>query len=178
MQSPVFVDVSYHYDDDIRGSSQSYQVVLAAVVALTVAAPGYTSHERSYSDNSFEFAKILRDDRHQEDDGAYNMDVETDNGIVLAESGSPSAPGGAVIMAGQYSYTAPDGTLVVVKYVADENGYQPFSDLLPVSPEFPHPIPDFVLEQIRRAAEEDARYGSYSDESNDSDDRLRSYSAP
>ncbi|KAK4326485.1 hypothetical protein Pmani_003011 [Petrolisthes manimaculis] len=156
-------------------------IVLAALVALTVAAPGYTSHERpSYSDNSFEFAKILRDDRHQEDDGAYNMDVETDNGIVLAESGSPSAPGGAVVMAGQYSYTAPDGTLIVVKYVADENGYQPFSDVLPVSPEFPHPIPEFVLEQIRRAAEEDARYGSDSDsdESNDSDDRLRSYRAP
>ena len=56
-----------------------------------------------------------------------------------------------------HSYTAPDGTPVHVKFVADENGYQPQSDLLPVAPEFPHPIPQFVLDQIAKAAEEDAR---------------------
>ena len=56
-----------------------------------------------------------------------------------------------------YSYTAPDGTPVHVQYVADENGFQPQSDLLPVAPAFPHPIPQFVLDQIAFAAEEDAR---------------------
>lgn len=55
-----------------------------------------------------------------------------------------------------YRYTAPDGTLVHVKFVANENGFQPQSDLLPVAPEFPHPIPDFVLEQIAFAAQQDA----------------------
>lgn len=54
------------------------------------------------------------------------------------------------------SYTSPDGTLVEVKFVADENGYQPESDKLPVAPVFPHPIPQFVLDQIKKAAEEDA----------------------
>lgn len=43
-----------------------------------------------------------------------------------------------------------------MKFVANENGFQPQSDLLPVAPEFPHPIPDFVLEQIAFAAQQDA----------------------
>ena len=54
-----------------------------------------------------------------------------------------------------HSYTAPDGTPVEVKFVADEGGYQPDSALLPVAPAFPHPIPQFVLDQIAKAAEED-----------------------
>lgn len=54
------------------------------------------------------------------------------------------------------SYTAPDGTPVRVKFVADENGYQPQSDLLPVAPEFPHEIPQYVLDQIAFAAQEEA----------------------
>lgn len=40
--------------------------------------------------------------------------------------------------------------------MADENGFQPESDVLPVAPEFPHEIPQFVLDQIAKAAEEDA----------------------
>ena len=56
-----------------------------------------------------------------------------------------------------HRYTAPDGTPVRVTFVADENGFQPQSDLLPVAPAFPHPIPQFVLDQIAFAAEEDAR---------------------
>ena len=41
--------------------------------------------------------------------------------------------------------------------MANENGFQPQSDVLPVAPAFPHPIPQFVLDQIAFAAEEDAR---------------------
>lgn len=61
-------------------------------------------------------------------------------------------------------YTAPDGTPVHVKFVANENGYQPESDLLPIAPEFPHPIPQFVLDQIEKAALEDAAAAEESDE--------------
>jgi len=53
-------------------------------------------------------------------------------------------------------YTAPDGSLIEVTYVANEDGFQPEGDHLPIAPEFPHEIPEFVLRQIAKAAEEDA----------------------
>ncbi|XP_063587530.1 cuticle protein AMP1A-like [Penaeus indicus] len=130
-------------------------VILACVAAVAFAAPQYDSSE--------EFVPILKDDRVHEEDGTFNFDFEAANGIRVSQAGSPDGDEDAVIKAGEYSYTAPDGTPVVVKYVADENGFQPQSDLLPVAPEFPHPIPQFVLDQIAKAAEED-RNRSDSDE--------------
>ncbi|XP_069947358.1 cuticle protein AMP1A-like [Cherax quadricarinatus] len=131
-------------------------IIFAVVLAVATAAPQYEAPQSlsRYGDSSEEVA-ILRHDFVQGDDGGYKLDVETANGIVVAQSGSPGEEG-AVVKSGQYSYTAPDGTPVVVKFVADENGYQPQSDLLPVAPEFPHEIPDFVREQIAFAAAEDA----------------------
>ncbi|XP_071516031.1 cuticle protein AMP1A-like [Panulirus ornatus] len=143
-------------------------VILAAVAAVTIADKQFTHSEprsaygapvasgRSASDVAKEMVPILRDDRVFEVDGRYTVDVETGDGIVLSQSGSPTGPDGSVVKAGQYSYTAPDGTFVEMKFVADANGYQPQSDLLPVAPAFPHPIPQFVLDQIAFAAEEDA----------------------
>ncbi|XP_045135797.1 cuticle protein AMP1A-like [Portunus trituberculatus] len=135
-----------------------FLVVLAALASVAASATQYAApppRPDSY-ETSGEYIPILKDNRVQEDDGRYNLDVETANGILLSQSGAPDGPEGAVIKAGEYSYTAPDGTPVHVKFVADENGYQPQSDLLPVAPEFPHPIPQFVLDQIAKAAEEDA----------------------
>ncbi|XP_047469330.1 cuticle protein CP14.6-like [Penaeus chinensis] len=105
--------------------------------------------------NSEEIA-ILRDDRVIEDDGRYNFDMETANGIVFSEHGTPGLKG-AINSAGSFSYTAPDGTPIRLQFVADENGFQPQGAHLPVAPEFPHPIPQFVLDQIAFAAQEDAR---------------------
>lgn len=69
------------------------QIILSAALVLAAAAP--TPDER-------EVVPILRDERIQEDDGRYNFDVETANGIVLSQSGSPVAKG-AIAAAGQYS---------------------------------------------------------------------------
>ncbi|XP_050700737.1 cuticle protein AMP1B-like [Eriocheir sinensis] len=97
-------------------------------------------------------AAILKDERvHPDAHGNYAFDVETEDGIARHESGGV---GGT--QQGSFSYTAPDGTPVLVKFVADDKGYQPESDLLPVAPAFPHPIPQFVLDQIAKAAAEDA----------------------
>ena len=75
------------------------------------------------------------------------------------------------------SYTAPDGTPVELQFVADENGYQPQSNLLPVAPAFPHPIPQFVLDQIA-FAEEQRRRGLTEDSSSRVSSPSRSYGAP
>ncbi|XP_042893833.1 endocuticle structural glycoprotein ABD-4-like [Penaeus japonicus] len=142
-------------------------IFFAVVASVAVAIPQYPSPtpdpSPSYGLPSSrgaaqleEVVPILRDDRVHEDDGRYNFDIETGNGISASESGSPDGPEGSIVSSGQYAYTAPDGSLIEVKFVADENGFQPQGAHLPVAPEFPHPIPQFVLDQIAFAAQEDA----------------------
>ncbi|XP_053639579.1 cuticle protein AM1199 [Cherax quadricarinatus] len=95
---------------------------------------------------------IIRDDRvHPDAQGLYSLNLETEDGIVRQESGGP---GGS--QQGSVSFTFPDGQVFDLKFVADAAGYQPQSSFLPVAPEFPHPIPQFVLDQIAFAAQEDA----------------------
>ncbi|XP_064094000.1 cuticle protein AM/CP1114-like [Macrobrachium nipponense] len=150
------------------------KLILTALAAAALAAPqyGYEAPRGSIrgGGDSSEEAAILRDDRDRDDSGRYSVAVETENGIRLTDSGAPGAKG-AIAASGSFSYTAPDGTPVSLQYVADENGFQPQSDLLPVAPAFPHPIPQFVLDQIAFAAEEDRRGKSVSSPSG-------SYSAP
>ncbi|XP_037804003.1 cuticle protein AMP4-like [Penaeus monodon] len=100
---------------------------------------------------------ILRSGQvNPDENGAHSSDFEAENGIVFQFSGSEGVNGGAN-MIGTFSYPQEDGSLAEVKFVANENGYQPESSLLPVAPAFPHPIPQFVLDQIEFARLEDER---------------------
>lgn len=47
-----------------------------------------------------------------------------------------------IVQSGSFSYIAPDGTLISVNYIADENGFQAFGDALP---KLPPPIPETIL---------------------------------
>ncbi|XP_042208967.1 cuticle protein AMP3-like [Homarus americanus] len=100
---------------------------------------------------------ILHSEQHHPDaTGAHSFDFEAENGIKLHVSGSQGENGGTNSI-GYWSYPLEDGSVASLKFVADEFGFQPQSDLLPVAPAFPHPIPQFVLDQIAFAEAEKTR---------------------
>ncbi|XP_076031160.1 cuticle protein AM/CP1114-like [Oratosquilla oratoria] len=138
----------------MRSRSQCVLVSLFVAAATSVAGAPATGASASETQKASPML-IIKDDRiHPDGAGSHSLNFETENGIVVQSSGSEGALGGAH-MQGSFSYPMEDGSLAVVHYVADEKGFQPESSLLPVAPAFPHPIPDFVLEQIERARIED-----------------------
>ncbi|XP_072940188.1 uncharacterized protein [Epargyreus clarus] len=89
-------------------------------------------------------------------DGSYNYFYETNNGIAAQQQGTPRNFGGNPplvpdVAQGSFSWVSPEGKTISVTYVADENGYQPQSDALPVAPEIPAQIAR-ALEYIARNA--------------------------
>ena len=62
--------------------------------------------------------------------------------ITATESGTVSR--------GSYSYTAPDGQVVTVNWVADENGFQPQGTHLPTPPPMPAHVVK-LLDDLRKA---------------------------
>ncbi|XP_042870904.1 cuticle protein AM/CP1114-like [Penaeus japonicus] len=100
-------------------------------------------------------AILQRDQHNPNTEGAHSFDFEAENGIAFHMSGSQGPTGGANSI-GDWSYPLPDGSTAEFKFVANENGYQPESSLLPVAPAFPHPIPDFVMRQIEFAEQQRA----------------------
>jgi len=102
-----------------------YIVVLALIAALATA-----SDERN--------AEIKSLDSDVRADG-FEYNVETSNGIRAVSSGDAIGN-----VHGEYEYTSPEGVHVRVEYVANENGYQPTSDLLPTPP----PVPKAILRAI------------------------------
>ncbi|EDW25755.1 GL22414 [Drosophila persimilis] len=66
--------------------------------------------------------------------------------VVSLSDGSASQASGDVHgnIDGVFEWVSPEGVHVRVAYKADENGYQPSSDLLPVAP----PIPEAILKSL------------------------------
>merc|ERR1712198_288013 len=122
-------------------------VIFAAALVLVTAAP---QEPRPVQPQPLQ---ILQDDRVQPENGAYAFKIETENGISQSEEGVAGVEGQTNVQ-GSYSYLLDDGSVVEVKYRADENGFQAESPLLPVAPAFPHPLPQFVLDQIAFAEEQ------------------------
>ncbi|CAL4143723.1 unnamed protein product, partial [Meganyctiphanes norvegica] len=86
--------------------------------------------------SSYESVEVLRDERvAPHDNGAHNMHLELSNGVELHMGGEDGN------MIGSYSYVMDDGSVVQLKFVADEGGFQPESSILPVAPAFHIPSP-------------------------------------
>ncbi|KAE8573247.1 endocuticle structural glycoprotein SgAbd-4 [Halyomorpha halys] len=89
-------------------------------------------------------------------DGSYQWGYETANGIKAQESGSlkpaqDPKDGQVVVAQGSYSYTADDGSVITLTYVADDvGGFQAQGDHLPTPPPIPEAIKralDFIASQ-------------------------------
>ncbi|XP_055387532.1 larval cuticle protein LCP-17-like [Condylostylus longicornis] len=131
---------SSHHDFGSHASSSS-DVGVAAV----------TSDDQS--------AVILKNINFIDVDGSYNFEYETSNGIRAQEQGHSKDLGNgetAEIADGGFSYTAPDGQIIKLQYVADETGFHPVGDHLPTPP----PIP----EAIQRALEYIKAHGGGEDQ--------------
>jgi len=92
-------------------------------------------------------------------DGSYRFSYETENGIKAQEQGELKNKGSENAIQsvqGSYSYTAPDGQLITVTYIADENGFQPQGDHLPTPP----PIPKEIAESLKVIAAAQAQGGN------------------
>ncbi|XP_076294925.1 cuticular protein 18 [Lasioglossum baleicum] len=69
---------------------------------------------------------ILEDDRGgPNSDGTYTYMYRTANGIQADELGYVDANSKVLNARGSYSYTAPNGELVQVTYLANQHGFQP-----------------------------------------------------
>lgn len=72
---------------------------------------------------------ILKYDSKLNHDGSYQFEYETGNGIQAAEQGFVKNAGQKdneiQVAEGYFQYTGDDGIPISLKYVADENGFQP-----------------------------------------------------
>nr|XP_017014529.2 LOW QUALITY PROTEIN: pupal cuticle protein Edg-78E [Drosophila takahashii] len=105
-------------------------LVASAFLACAYAAANYNQDAGAY---------ITKSGVDITPEGSYNYAYETSNGIAAQESGY----GGAHANGG-FSWYSPEGELVQIQYVADENGYQPQGALLPTPP----PIPAAILKSL------------------------------
>lgn len=85
-------------------------------------------------------ATILRLENLIDQNGYYEYSYETSNGIVEEVKGE-----GGKSAQGFYRYTSPEGQLIQVDWVADEEGFKPVGDHLPT----PHPAVARAIEYQR-----------------------------
>ncbi|XP_043222745.1 larval cuticle protein 1-like [Amphibalanus amphitrite] len=115
-----------------------------AYSAPTYAAPTYTDQP------SYKPIAILEEKNVHPGDGSYNFHFSTENGIYRSESGVPlpgygknayGQPEGSYRQEGSWSYSDGYGNPIKVTFVADKNGYQPSSDILPTPVPTQYPTP-------------------------------------
>merc|ERR1719244_1987931 len=125
-------------------------VILAVVVGCVLGAPDKPSSDSASAPTATP-VPILMDERDPIDShGAYGFRFRTGNRISFSESAAPQGALRKMVTKGSYSFTHPDGTVHYLTYTADENGYQPESDMIPT----PYPLLPWQVEQVRFAERE------------------------
>nr|XP_032510834.1 uncharacterized protein LOC116765490 [Danaus plexippus plexippus] len=126
--------------DDVK---KEVKTLLLALTAAAVAAD-VSDLQPSYLQQQYHTTEpipIVRQEQIINPDGSYKWNYETGNGISAEESGYIKNLGipeqETQSVQGQYKYTAPDGQIIELQYVADENGFQPQGAHLPTPPSIP-----------------------------------------
>lgn len=108
------------------------------IISLQVAALAFLAVAYAASIAEKEPIPIVKQDADVGFDGTYHSSFETGNGIVAEEHGVLKNAGvkdaEAEEVVGLVSYTAPDGTPISLRYVANENGFVAEGAHLPVAP--------------------------------------------
>lgn len=92
---------------------------------------------------AFPQVPVLTRSEIRDDWGQFALSYNTLNGLSVAQRGALKAvPSGqgvvhVPVQEGAYSYLGADGKLYTLKYIADENGFQPIADFLPTPPPAP-----------------------------------------
>ncbi|KAL4706520.1 hypothetical protein ACJJTC_015718 [Scirpophaga incertulas] len=114
---------------------KSYSQPIAKTAVAHAQTTGYKSVKVVDSDAN---ASVLRSETDVSPEG-FNYAYETSNGIAAASTGTLKKVDNVdtLTVQGQYQYISPEGVPVQLSYVADEYGYQPKGDILPVGPPVP-----------------------------------------
>ncbi|XP_050539623.1 endocuticle structural glycoprotein SgAbd-9-like [Daktulosphaira vitifoliae] len=110
--------------------------------------------------NSRPFVPIIHQTFDITPEGSYSFGYQSADGNQRQESGTlkyPTIPGFQPVISvkGSYSSLSPGGTIVEVKYIADENGFQPFG--LGIHPS----IIRAVAQQVEQAKREKSQIVSF-----------------
>ncbi|XP_058979642.1 larval cuticle protein 2-like [Musca domestica] len=128
-------------------------IVLCALIATAVALPKYggkNTYKAAYGSHAPASSgghHASGDEVHAEttnfaadvNEHGFQYAYDTTNDIHAAASGDENGD-----HKGDFSWVSPEGEHIAVQYVADENGYQPNSALLPTPP----PIPEAILKAL------------------------------
>ncbi|XP_058826310.1 flexible cuticle protein 12-like [Topomyia yanbarensis] len=101
-----------------------YIIVFAVVLGVALAAP--PQEERD--------AQIIKYENDNLGLDGYKFSYDTSNQINRQEQAQLKNFGediSALVVQGSYSYTGDDGQIYTVKYIADENGFQPEAAHIP-----------------------------------------------
>lgn len=107
------------------------QMLIAIIASLACVAHGAISQGTH--------AETLKHNSQLNGDGSYKLDYSTSNGISAQEEGF-----GGHHASGGFAYYSPEGELIQLSYLADDNGFKPQGNHLPTPP----PIPPQILKSL------------------------------
>ncbi|KAJ2948957.1 hypothetical protein O0L34_g5895 [Tuta absoluta] len=94
-------------------------------------------------------AQILKQELDINNEGSYRWQFETSNGIYGQAEGylknGPNSEYPSLESKGSSRYVSPQGEIIELTYVANEDGYQPQGSHLPT----PHPVPEYIVRSIQ-----------------------------